>query len=84
MDAKNRAARHIAPFLSRWSLRLGLIHAAFEDWMFAPGSYLCVFFWVAAFLLIDFVSPGKATVPIRVSPSASFAAPALRRFPTSV
>ncbi len=62
----------------------GLIHAAFEDWMFAPGSYLCVFFWVAAFLLIDFVSPGKATVPIRVSPSASFAAPALRRFPTSV
>jgi hypothetical protein len=31
----------------------GLIHAGFEDWLFAPGSYLCVFFWVSAFLLID-------------------------------
>jgi O-antigen ligase len=31
----------------------GLIHALFEDWLVAPGSYLCVFFWVAAFLLID-------------------------------
>ncbi len=62
----------------------GLIHGAFEDWMFAPGSYLCVFFWVAAFLLIDFASPGKAPVPIRVSPSASFAEPALRRSTTPV
>lgn len=31
----------------------GLIHATFEDWMFAPGNYLCVFFWAMAFLLID-------------------------------
>lgn len=31
----------------------GLIHAALEDWLFAPGSYLCVFFWVSAFLLAD-------------------------------
>lgn len=31
----------------------GLIHASFEDWLFAAGSYLCVFFWVSAFLLID-------------------------------
>ena len=45
----------------------GLVHAAFEDWMFAPGYYLCVFFWCAAFLLADFapVIPGvsKPTVP---------------------
>jgi hypothetical protein len=32
----------------------GLIHAAFEDWLFAPGYYLCVFFWSVAFVLIDF------------------------------
>ena len=31
----------------------GLIHAGFEDWLFAAGSYLCVLFWVLAFLLID-------------------------------
>jgi O-antigen ligase len=31
----------------------GLIHAGFEDWLFAPGSYLCVFFWISAFLLVD-------------------------------
>jgi O-antigen ligase len=33
----------------------GLVHACFEDWLFAVGSYLCVFFWVAAFILIDLV-----------------------------
>ena len=31
----------------------GLIHAGFEDWMFAPGYYLCVFFWAMAFILVD-------------------------------
>ena len=31
----------------------GLIHAAFEDWMFAPGYYLCVFFWSIVFMLVD-------------------------------
>lgn len=31
----------------------GLAHAAFEDWLFAPGYYLCVFFWCLAFVLID-------------------------------
>jgi O-antigen ligase len=33
----------------------GLVHAFFEDWLFAVGSYLCVFFWVSAFLLVDLV-----------------------------
>jgi O-antigen ligase len=33
----------------------GLVHACFEDWLFAIGSYLCVFFWVAGFILIDLV-----------------------------
>jgi len=34
----------------------GLVHAAFEDWLFAVGYYLCVFFWSLAFALNDFVS----------------------------
>jgi len=33
----------------------GLAHAAFEDWMFAPGNYLCVFFWCMVFILDDVV-----------------------------
>jgi hypothetical protein len=31
----------------------GLAHAAFEDWMFAVGNYVCVFFWSLAFILVD-------------------------------
>jgi len=31
----------------------GLVDAAFEDWMFAVGYYLCVFFWSIAFILVD-------------------------------
>jgi O-antigen ligase len=31
----------------------GLFHAGFEDWLFAPGYYLCVFFWSLAFVLVD-------------------------------
>jgi O-antigen ligase len=34
----------------------GLVHAGFEDWLFAPGYYLCVFFWSMAFIFIDEVS----------------------------
>jgi O-antigen ligase len=40
----------------------GLIHATFEDWLFAPGYYICVYFWVLAFLLADFV-PHAVVVP---------------------
>lgn len=31
----------------------GLCHALFEDWLMAVGYYLCVFFWVLVFLLVD-------------------------------
>jgi len=31
----------------------GLVHAGFEDWMFAVGYYLTVLFWSLAFLLMD-------------------------------
>jgi O-antigen ligase len=46
------SANHYAvPFAS--VILAGLVHAAFEDWLFAVGSYLCLFFWVLAFLLVD-------------------------------
>jgi len=35
----------------------GLIHAGFEDWLFAVGYYLCVFYWPLAFSLIDLAPP---------------------------
>jgi O-antigen ligase len=38
----------------------GLVHAGFEDWLFAVGYYLTVLFWVLAFLLMD-AAPGTAT-----------------------
>jgi len=41
----------------------GLVHATFEDWLFAAGSYLCVFFWVFAFLLAD-LAPDVVVVPV--------------------
>jgi len=41
----------------------GLCHASFEDWLFAAGSYVCVYFWFFAFLLADLV-PGSVAVPI--------------------
>lgn len=31
----------------------GLVHAGFEDWLFAVGYHLCVFFWSLAFILVD-------------------------------
>ncbi len=49
----------------------GLTHATFEDWLFAVGSYMCVFFWVLAFVLIDILrSPAPLPVPV-MSPDPS-------------
>ena len=42
----------------------GLVHAAFEDWMFAVGYYVCVFFWTMAFILVDLLPrPADVYVP---------------------
>jgi O-antigen ligase len=41
----------------------GLVHAGFEDWLFAVGAYLCVYFWVLAFLLVDLI-PVAVSVPV--------------------
>ena len=43
-------------------LAAGLVHAAFEDWLFAPGYYLCVFFWSLAFIMVD-VLPDAVPAP---------------------
>lgn len=58
----------------------GLVHANFEDWLFAAGSYLAVFFWVCAFVLADMVADAAvvpAASPVSRSPRplpASFGA----------
>ncbi len=41
----------------------GLVHASFEDWLFAPGYYLCVFFWSMAFVLVDLAPPLRIPLP---------------------
>lgn len=52
----------------------GLIHASFEDWLFAVGSYLSVFFWVCAFQLAD-VIPDAVVAPVSGAvPSYAFPA----------
>jgi O-antigen ligase len=48
----------------------GLVHAAFEDWLFAVGYYLCVYFWFFSFLLADLV-PENVAVPLPGSVSRS-------------
>ena len=40
-------------------LAAGLVHAAFEDWLFAVGYYLCIFFWSLAFIMVDVIHPLK-------------------------
>jgi exopolysaccharide production protein ExoQ len=46
----------------------GLVHAFFEDWLFAVGNYLCLYFWIAAFALIEF-APASLAVPAPSYPS---------------
>ncbi len=41
----------------------GLVHAGFEDWLFAVGYYLCVYFWFFTFLLADLV-PDAVAAPV--------------------
>jgi len=53
----------------------GLIHAAFEDWMFAVGYYLCVLFWSLAFILLD-VLPKPAPNYVMANAPHPFAPPA--------
>jgi O-antigen ligase len=59
---KTSNAHHYAVPLAMILLS-GMVHASFEDWLFAVGSYPCVFFWVSAFLLAD-VLPATAAAPV--------------------
>lgn len=40
----------------------GIVHATFEDWMFAPGYYLTVFFWCLAFIFVDVAPPPRSSL----------------------
>ncbi len=51
-------------------LTAGLVHAAFEDWLFAPGYYLCVFFWTLAFIMVDVLPAAEPSLK-----SATLSAP---------
>ena len=46
-------------------LAAGLMHAGFEDWLFAVGYYLCVFFWVLAFAFMDLLPAAAPAVVYR-------------------
>ena len=62
-------------------LLAGLIHAMFEDWLFAVGYYLCIFFWSLAFMLPDFIPSRAVTsgdqpfLPIHISATEATFAP---------
>lgn len=47
-----------------------LVHAFFEDWLFAVGSYLCVVFWMAAFVLVD-LAPATSPAPVQTYSSST-------------
>ncbi|MBV9572613.1 MAG: O-antigen ligase family protein [Acidobacteriales bacterium] len=47
----------------------GIVHAGFEDWLFAVGYYLCVIFWVFAFMLVDVLAPASARLPETEAPA---------------
>ena len=55
---------------------VGLIHAGFEDWLTAPGSYFCIFFWPFVFLLMDFSPDSGAASAKRIIFSSAGYAPA--------
>jgi hypothetical protein len=56
----------------------GLVHAGFEDWMFAVGYYLCVFFWSMAFVLVD-IAPAAPRVSLSSFTSRFHPLPAARQ-----
>jgi O-antigen ligase len=56
-----RDPRHYSIPLARVVVA-GLAHASFEDWLFAVGYYLCIFFWFCVFLLSDLI-PDAVNVP---------------------
>jgi O-antigen ligase len=62
-------------------LTAGLVHAAFEDWLFAVGYYLSVFFWALAFAFLDMLPSAVPAVVYR--PITDFAFRTLGRDPNA-
>jgi len=66
---------------SHWSVPLvlvataALVHAVFEDWLLAAGSYVCVFFWPIAFILMDFIPRTSHQQPQRAGARAAMSQP---------
>jgi len=60
----------------------GMVHAGFEDWLFAPGYYLCVFFWSLAFIFMDLVPASSARPLFSVSSSRPLRRPLADVAPT--
>lgn len=54
----------------------GMVHAAFEDWMFAPGNYISVFFWCLVFIFIDQTYLGTSRI-------SQVHFPQMRQYPVS-
>ena len=63
MRRRNNTAELYIPICA--VILAGIIGAFFEDWMFAVGSYLCVFFWSLAFILPDLL-PTPAVAPVLI------------------
>jgi O-antigen ligase len=72
---RTRDVRHYSIPLAMVVLA-GLTHAAFEDWLFAVGYYVCVYFWFLAFLLADLVPEAAAAPAAGIVPRASRPVPA--------
>lgn len=45
-------------------LLAGLVHASFEDWLFAVGSYPSIYFWAFAFILVDLMPATAPGAPV--------------------
>ena len=60
-------------------LAAGLIHAGFEDWLFAVGYYLSVFFWVLAFAFMDLLPSEAPAAAYRLIRNPDFGSFGTRR-----
>jgi len=61
-SARNGGLRQVAVPVAM-VLIAGFVHALFEDWLFAVGYYLCVFFWTLAFIFLDLAPRETAPQP---------------------
>ena len=56
----------------------GLMHANFEDWLFAVGAYPSVYFWVFTFMLVDLMPATAVASNVAVFPRPAVAPAAFR------